>query len=69
MEREVNDTALQDARLGRIGAKVAVRTRAKLRASATDYMKAIETLPDHVKIYFQDQMFASPREVLSVSGQ
>ena len=37
-----------------IGAKVAVRTKVKLKAATEDHMKAIETSPDRVKTYFQD---------------
>jgi hypothetical protein len=37
-----------------IGARVAVRTKAKLKAAAQDHMRAIETSPDRVKTYFQD---------------
>jgi transposase len=37
-----------------IGTKVPVRTKAKLRAAATDHMTRIEADPDRVKSYFQD---------------
>ena len=37
-----------------IGAKVAARTKAKLKVAAEDHMKAIEISPDRVKTYFQD---------------
>lgn len=37
-----------------IGAKVAVRTKPKLKAAAEDHMKTIETSPERVKAYFQD---------------
>jgi transposase len=38
-----------------IGAKVAARTKPKLKAAAEDHMKTIETSPERVKAYFQDQ--------------
>lgn len=37
-----------------MGAKVPVRTKAKLRTAATEHMQAIEQSPERVKSYFQD---------------
>jgi transposase len=38
-----------------IGAKIAVRTKPKLRAAAEDHMKTLETSPQRVRTYFQDK--------------
>lgn len=37
-----------------IGSKVPVRTKAKLKAAATDHMQKLEQTPERVKSYFQD---------------
>lgn len=37
-----------------IGSKVPVRTKAKLKAAATDHMQKLEQSPERVKSYFQD---------------
>lgn len=37
-----------------IGSKVPVRTKAKLKAAATEHMHKLEQSPDRVKSYFQD---------------
>jgi transposase len=37
-----------------IGAKVPVRTKAKLKAAAGDHMTMIDTSPERVRAYFQD---------------
>lgn len=37
-----------------IGSKVPVRTKAKLKAAATDHMQKLERSPERVKKYFQD---------------
>lgn len=37
-----------------MGSKVPVRTKAKLRAVATDHMRALEQTPERVKAFFQD---------------
>jgi transposase len=38
-----------------IGSKVPVRTKAKLKAAATEHMQTLEQSPERVKKYFQDQ--------------
>lgn len=38
-----------------IGSKVPVRTKAKLKAAATDHMQKLEQTPERVKSYFQDR--------------
>ena len=37
-----------------IGSKVPVRTKAKLKAAATDHMQKLDQTPERVKSYFQD---------------
>jgi len=49
------DERLNADRKHAIGAKVAVRTKPKLKAAAEDRMKTIEASPERVKAYFQDQ--------------
>ncbi len=41
-----------------IGSKVPVRTKAKLRAAATEHMTMLENMPDWVKQYFGDKHVA-----------
>lgn len=41
-----------------IGSKVPARTKAKLRAAATDHMNLIQSSPERVKTYFKDSRVA-----------